>query len=118
MPVNPQKKQISKSNGAFIKQLAALLLLFDLSVISLAGLSLYKSKQQFTKQATITTQNLSHVLERYINGELGKIEAELTTVAVEVEEHIVRGTIDIKALVPHKKRKRQSAELLKLVAIE
>ena len=104
MKASPKKSGLTKSNATAIKQMVAVVLLLNLSVISMACLSLYKSRQQFTKQASVAAQNLSHVLERYLNGTLGMVETGLLTVAAEAENHIVKGTIDVQSLAPHIKR--------------
>lgn len=94
----------TKSNSAMIKQLVAVVLLLNLAVISIAGWSLYQSRKHCNEQAFITAQNLTHVLERYINGVLGKIETGLLAVATEAEKHMVHGTVDAKALAPYLQR--------------
>ena len=104
MTDNAQTTGIAKCNSTAIKQLVAVVLLLNFAMISMAGWSMYQSRQHCNKQAFITAQNLTHVLERYINGVLGKIETGLLSVATEAEKHIVNGTVDAKAFASYLQR--------------
>lgn len=81
-----------------VKRLAVGVLLINLFVFSLAGLSIYQSRLQYQEQAEITTQNLSRVLEENIDGAINQIDIALLSVQDEVRRQIAGGGIDAKAL--------------------
>ena len=87
---------------AFIVGLKRLLLttviLLNLLVYILAGFSLLESRITYEKQAAISTQNLSRVLDHYIKGEINSIDMALIAVKFETEGQIARGCIDKESL--------------------
>lgn len=88
----------SKSASVFITVLLAGVLAVNLFVITLAGYSLHKSRQQYERQAGITARNLAHVLEQYIVGTMHKIDMALFALEDEYERQAALGHIDPKAL--------------------
>lgn len=73
-------------------------LLVNLFVGALAGLSLRQSWVQYQERAETTTRNLSHVLEEEIGGDIEKIDLALLVVSDEVTRQIGAGGIGEKAL--------------------
>lgn len=72
--------------------------LINLFVYALMGLVLYQSRQQYARQAVLTTQNLAHSLSINVSGVLDKIDGGLFAVATEVERQIQAGGINEKSL--------------------
>lgn len=83
----------SLSRSLFIKRMAAAVILVNLFVIALAGLSLRQGWLQHKEQAVVTAQNLSQVLERYIGGVIAKIDVTLLVISDEVEKQVAAGGI-------------------------
>ncbi|MBF0558968.1 MAG: hypothetical protein HQL08_09320 [Nitrospirae bacterium] len=81
------------SQGQFIKRMATAVILINLLVIALAGLSLRQSLLQHEERAVVTAQNLSQVLERYIGGVIDKIDVTLLTISDEIEKQVAGGGI-------------------------
>jgi signal transduction histidine kinase len=79
------------SQAIVIRRMAATIVVINLLVMGLAGLSLRQNWIQHKKQAAVTTQNLSQVLERYISGFIDKIDVALLTVADEIEKQVAGG---------------------------
>ncbi|MES2012516.1 MAG: diguanylate cyclase [Pseudomonadota bacterium] len=77
-----------------IKPLLSGLILLNLAIVLFASFELYKSKQQAEKQAAITTQNLSQVLENSITGLVDKIDLVLLATADEIQNQIATGHVD------------------------
>ncbi len=82
------------STAAFRKQLAIWVLLVNLVILVLVGISIRQSRLQYEETAAITTQNLSQVLEEYINGVITKTDNALLTVADEAEKQLAGGGIN------------------------
>lgn len=77
-----------------IKPLLSGLILLNLVIVLFASFELYKSKQQAEKQAAITTQNLSQVLENSITGLVDKIDLVLLASTDEIQNQIAAGHVD------------------------
>ncbi|MBI3901797.1 MAG: EAL domain-containing protein [Nitrosomonadales bacterium] len=77
-----------------IKQFGAAVLLANLFVIALSGLSLRQSWLQYQEIATATTQNLSRVLVEEISGDIDKTDLALKICADEIERQVSLGYID------------------------
>jgi PAS domain S-box-containing protein len=86
------------SHATFIRRLSAGVLLINLFVIVLTGLSLLQSRNQFEESAAVTTQNLAQVLEQYISGSIHKIDVVILTASDEIEKQIAGGGIDHREL--------------------
>jgi PAS domain S-box-containing protein len=109
MKVPPKISDSTVSPATFVKRLAAGVLLINLFVIVLAGLSLRQSRHLYQERAAVTTQNLAQVLEHYIGGSFDKIDVILLASADQIEKQIARGGID--APVLNDFLNRQSARL-------
>jgi len=73
-------------------------ILLNLLVYSLAGLSLYQSRVKYEKQAAVSTQNLATTLDRYIAGEIHSIDIAINAIKHEAEGQLARGGINKEAL--------------------
>ncbi len=82
----------------FLKRLAIGVLLINLFVIVLAGLSIYQSRTQHDERAATTTQNLAHVIDEYIYGVITKTDIALLSVADEAEKQLAKGRSDAHVL--------------------
>ncbi len=82
----------------FLKRLTIGVLLINFFILALAGISIRQSLLQQEEQATITAQNLSQVLDEYINGVITKIDASLLAVVDETEHQLAVGRIDSRTL--------------------
>ncbi len=82
----------------FRKLLIIGVLLINVAIIVLVGLSIRQSRLQYEEQAAITTQNLSHALEEYINGVITKADVALLSVADEAERQLASGRINSRAI--------------------
>ncbi len=90
----PRASNSTVSQATFIRRLSAGVILINLFVFVLAGLSLLKNRQQIEANAAVTTQNLSQVLEQYIGGSIHKIDVVILTASDEIEKQIAGGGID------------------------
>ncbi len=109
----PQKATNSTmSSTTFMGRLAAAVLLINLFVFVLAGLSLHRSRHQYEERAAVTTQNLAQVFDQYIGGSIHKIDVVLLAAADEIEKQIAAGSIDRREL--NGLLNRQSARLPEL----
>jgi PAS domain S-box-containing protein len=82
------------SLAGFKRRLVATVILLNLLVYSLAGLSLYQSRIKYEKQAAVSTQNIASILDHYIKGEITSIDLALLAVKNEAEKQIARGGIN------------------------
>lgn len=81
-------------SSGIVKQLLLGLVLLNLAIVLFAMLEINKSKQQFEKQASINTQNLSLVLEQSISGLVDEIDLVLLVSADEIQKQMATGRID------------------------
>jgi PAS domain S-box-containing protein len=84
----------SPTPATFIMRLAIGVLLVNLFVVALKSYSLHESLVQYEKQAAVTTQNLSQVLEQNIGDSIAKVDVVLLTTADEIEKQITAGGIN------------------------
>ncbi|MBF0507007.1 MAG: PAS domain S-box protein [Nitrospirae bacterium] len=82
------------SPSDLIKWLALCVLLINLFVILVVWLSLRYSRLQYEQRASIMVQNLAHILEKNIAGEIDKIDIVLLTVKDDFEKMTRNGSID------------------------
>jgi len=82
------------SQGQFIKRMAITVIVINIFVLALAGLSLRRSLLQHEDRAVVTAQNLSQVLERYIGGVIDKIDVTLLAVADEINNQVASGGVE------------------------
>ena len=75
-------------------QLIIGIVLVNLAVVALSGISAYQSRFQYEERAAITTQNLSQVLEEYIKGIIDKTDVSLLSVVDESEKQLKIGKIN------------------------
>jgi len=102
----PRPAKKLENNNTFIKRLIIVTVLINLSVIALAGVSLYNNRLQHTEQAEVTTRNLSHVLEQYVVGVLDRIDLVLSAVVFEARKGIAGSGLDSRALNAYLRRER------------
>ena len=86
------------ASNSLIKRLAAGVFFSNLFVYALVGLSIYQSRQQYERQAALTTQNLAHSLETSIAGILNKMDVTLFALSKESERQLIGGGINGKLL--------------------
>ncbi|MFA7243223.1 MAG: PAS domain S-box protein [Sulfuricellaceae bacterium] len=92
--------------ASFLARLTAGVLLVNLFVFTLVGLSLHQSYHQYQKQAGITTHNLAQVLESDIAGNVRNVDVALFAVLDEYRRQQATGRMDEKALNEHIERVR------------
>ena len=83
------------------------LILLNLVVFSLAGFSLYQSRINYEKKATVSTQNMAHSLEQEVSGEIDSVDMLLFAAKYEAERQLEQGGID-KALLDQYMIRHQS----------
>lgn len=86
------------SHAALNKRLAAGILLANLFVLVLVGLSLRQGRLQYENRTAVTTQNLAHVLEQFIDGSFDKVDLILLSAVDEIESKLSRDRIDRKSI--------------------
>ena len=69
----------------FVWPLIVLLLLVDLALVLLGGLSTYSSRQQYRERAVAATQNLAYLLEHDITDSLSKTDLALLSIRDELQ---------------------------------
>ena len=84
---------------SFFIRLAVGILSIILFVVTLVGLSLYQSKGQYEKQAMVSTQNLSQVLDENIYQVINKTDHALLAIADEINRQIAGGGILANGLI-------------------
>lgn len=72
------------SSATFLRRLFAVVLLANLVVCALLGLSLGQSRTQYRERAAISTRNLSLVLEKQLLGTIEKVDLGILSVADEI----------------------------------
>jgi diguanylate cyclase (GGDEF)-like protein/PAS domain S-box-containing protein len=82
------------SDRTFTMRLAATVLVVNLLVIFLAGLSLYHSRCRYEAHAAVETRNLTRVLEQYIDSSIDKIDLVLLAAADEAKNQLAVGGIN------------------------
>ncbi len=91
-----------KSDDALSRSMTTLLvtgvIALNLVVAGIIGLSLYRSKQVYDERASVTTSNLSQVLDENISGIFGKIDIALQSISDEAERQLATGVIDESSL--------------------
>jgi len=98
LKINSEAPKAQLSPAVVIRRLAAGVLLLNIFVIALAGLSLRQSRLQYEERAAVTTQNLALVLDKHISGIIGKIDVLLFSAVEEFEREISRGGGDRRQL--------------------
>ncbi len=82
------------SRPVFCRRLAAGVLLVNLFVIALVGLSLRQSWLQYEKLAGVSTQNLARLLEESIGSSIDKIDLVLLDLKSEIEGELAGAGVD------------------------
>ncbi|MGO9614236.1 MAG: ATP-binding protein [Dissulfurispiraceae bacterium] len=72
---------------------ALVLVIINLFVVALLGLSIRDSRTQYEYQTALSSQNLAHVLAEDIKGIIDKVDLALLSVAYEAERQIMTGGI-------------------------
>ncbi|MGZ3253877.1 MAG: bifunctional diguanylate cyclase/phosphodiesterase [Burkholderiaceae bacterium] len=80
--------------ASFTRRLVFGVVLVNVLVIILAGLSLYESRKHYRERAEITAQNLTHVFEQSLTSTIEKIDLTLLSVQEEVTREMSTGGID------------------------
>ena len=88
----------------FIVRLAAGVILVNLLVLCMVVVVLHQSRLQHEEKAKVTSENLSHVLERNIAGMIDRMDLVLTLVADEAERQYNSTGIDTRSLNTFLKR--------------
>jgi len=83
-----------KSSNGFIVKLVAGVLLVNLFIFALAGISLYQSKIHYEKRAAQTTQNISRISADYIDGIIDKIDLAFVIIADELGRNTLSGKLN------------------------
>lgn len=98
--MTPQQKlhNATLSPATFIKRLVTGVLLLNLFVAGLAGLSLQQSRVQYQEHAANATQNLSHALEDELTGIIEKHDIALLAVMDEYQRQHRTGNVDGEAI--------------------
>jgi len=96
----PQQKlhNATLSPASFITRLVAGVLLLNLFVAGLAGLSLQQSRVQYQEHAANATQNLAHALEDELAGIIEKHDIALLAVMDEYQRQLRAGSVDGKTI--------------------
>ncbi|MDR3629430.1 MAG: PAS domain S-box protein [Desulfocapsaceae bacterium] len=82
----------------FTIKLIAGVVLVNLLVTVFVGMSLFRIRQQYVKDATLSTQNLAQSVEINVSGTFEKIDRVLFSVEIEAEKQIANGGINREAL--------------------
>ena len=82
----------------FRKLLVIGVLFVNIAIIVLVGIFIRRSRLQYEERATITTQNLSQVIEEYVSGVIARIDVALLSVADESERQLSGGNSNRRAL--------------------
>lgn len=101
--------------SAVIERLTVGVLLLNLFVVILAGLSLYQSWRQYQERAAVTTQNLSRVLDEEIGGDIEKIDVVLLDAVDELQRQVAAGRVDEGAFNAF--LKRQESRLPEVISL-
>lgn len=88
----------SLSRTVFVGRMAAGVLLLNLFVIALVGLSLSRSRHHYEERAAIETRNLAQVLEQHVDGIIDKTDVVLYAATEEFEHQFARGGVDWREL--------------------
>jgi hypothetical protein len=79
---------------AFSAWFAAGVLLANLFVFALAGLSLLSSREHYRERAEVTTRNMSQALAEYTDNLLSKVDIVLIAVSAECQRQLAAGGIN------------------------
>ncbi len=82
------------SDTAFVLRLAAGVLLVNLFIFTLSFLSLRQNRLNHEQRATVTTGNLSLLMEQNISGSIDKTDVVLVAAVEEFEHQLAGGGID------------------------
>lgn len=88
----------TNSQAGYIWRLAITVILLNLFLYGLTGMTLYQSRVKYQREAAVSTQNLARVLDHYIDGEIDSIDIALLAVKHEAEAQLAKGRIDKEAL--------------------
>lgn len=97
------------------------IVLINLFVIVLAGLSLRQSRIQCEDRAAVTTQNLAQVLEQSVDGSFSKIDMTLLSIVDEIEGRLANGDSDLRdmgSFLARKSKQLPELEALRMTNTE
>lgn len=91
MKTNSEASKSQLTPVVVIRRLVAGVLMLNIFVSALVGLSLRQSRILYEERAAVTTQNLAQVLDKHISGIIGKIDMLLFAAVEEFEQELARG---------------------------
>ncbi|MEO7497201.1 MAG: EAL domain-containing protein [Massilia sp.] len=80
--------------GHFTRRLVLCVLMLNLCILALAGLSIYDSHRHYGDRARIDAQNLTRVFEQSLTGTLEKVELTLLSVEEEFKWELASGSFN------------------------
>ena len=83
-----------EESSTFIRRLVTGVVLLNLLVYLLAGVSLYRSWRQHEERVIASAENLARILEVTLAGIIGKADVALLGVTAEAEQRLAAGKID------------------------
>src|ERR1035437_2747330 len=102
----PKPEVLPLCPGPILSRLIVTIVLLNLLVFGLVGLSLYQSRHQYQERATITTRNLTQTLESEIAGTIKTADVAMLAVIDEYKKPRADGDVDGKALNAYIERMR------------
>ena len=97
MPAHSPAEPLAPASRLFVRLVAAVLLL-DLLIVGLAGLSLRDSLELHRQRAQVNTANLTQLLEHDLTASLDKVDLALLATQEEIEHQLAGGGIERKTL--------------------
>jgi PAS domain S-box-containing protein len=83
-----QTYYLTLSKSGLLARLTAAILLVNLFVFALTGMSLSQSREQYEEHAEVTGQNVARLLEVYIRGIADKADLSLLALTSHMERHL------------------------------
>lgn len=84
---------MASASRSSVKRLITGVVLLNIVVASLIGATLLRNKLHYEERATITTQNISLVLDEHISGTIDKVDVALQAVSDEAGRQLANGGI-------------------------
>jgi diguanylate cyclase (GGDEF)-like protein/PAS domain S-box-containing protein len=100
-PAEPEPQVSPLSPASFLTRLSGGVVLLNLFVFTLVGLSILQSHRQYQDRAEITTQNLTQTLESEIAGAIEIIGVTLFAVKDEFEKQSTAGNVARQTMNPY-----------------
>lgn len=115
MTIHPDVSGAAISHATYIKRLAMGVLLVNIFIYSMLGLSLQQSYRQYQVRAETTTNNLSQMLSEQISDDIERLDLALLNTAEEIEQKIAAGGLNKQALNAY--LMRQQARLPEVMSL-